>query len=179
MSTTTTTTKPVYRRFFSEQPGQAGTRKVNQSRFKWDKRLWGLGTRWHQLNHMQTICTSPQTDNHTNTSSLNFYRPDALFLTPNQLCQSTEGKALRAKRNMSSKCIKLHTEYLVFCAHKNRRNSVPRCPFCNEFECYPVHCVLCFFNPSTSHAYFGQLCMFTRKTHKQKNADKTLWDFEH
>jgi len=27
---------------------------------------------------MQTICTSLQTDNHTTTSSLNFYRPDAL-----------------------------------------------------------------------------------------------------
>ena len=27
---------------------------------------------------MQTICTSLQTDNHTNTTSLNFYRPDAL-----------------------------------------------------------------------------------------------------
>ena len=27
--------------------------------------------------YMQTICTSVQTDNHTNTSSLNFYRPDA------------------------------------------------------------------------------------------------------
>jgi len=27
---------------------------------------------------MQTICTSLQTDNHTNTSSLSFYRPDAL-----------------------------------------------------------------------------------------------------
>jgi len=33
---------------------------------------------WHQLDHMQTICTSLQTDNHTNTSSLNFYWPDAL-----------------------------------------------------------------------------------------------------
>jgi len=33
---------------------------------------------WHQLDRMQTICTSLQTDNHTNTSSLNFYRPDAL-----------------------------------------------------------------------------------------------------
>ena len=27
---------------------------------------------WHQLDHMQMICTSLQTDNHTNTSSLNF-----------------------------------------------------------------------------------------------------------
>jgi len=37
-----------------------------------------LGCQWHQLDHMQTICTSLQTDNHTNTSSFNFYRPDAL-----------------------------------------------------------------------------------------------------
>jgi len=33
---------------------------------------------WHQLDHMQTICTSLQTDKNTNISSLNFYRPDAL-----------------------------------------------------------------------------------------------------
>jgi len=33
---------------------------------------------WHQLDHMQTICTSLQTDSHNNTASLNFYRPDAL-----------------------------------------------------------------------------------------------------
>ena len=38
----------------------------------------GSGMLWHQLDHMQTICTSFQTDNHTNTSSLSFYRLDAL-----------------------------------------------------------------------------------------------------
>jgi len=32
---------------------------------------------WHQLGHMQ-ICTSLQTDNHTSTPPLSFYRPDAL-----------------------------------------------------------------------------------------------------
>jgi len=32
---------------------------------------------WHQLAHVQ-VCTSLQTDNHTNTTSLNCYRPDAL-----------------------------------------------------------------------------------------------------
>jgi len=37
-----------------------------------------LGGQQHQLDHMQTICTLLQTDNHINTSSLNFYRPDAL-----------------------------------------------------------------------------------------------------
>jgi len=30
------------------------------------------------MDHMQTICTSPQTDNYINTSSVNFYRLDAL-----------------------------------------------------------------------------------------------------
>jgi len=32
---------------------------------------------WHQLDHMQ-VCTSLQTDNHTSTPPLSFYRPDAL-----------------------------------------------------------------------------------------------------
>jgi len=54
---------------------------------------------WHQLDHMQTVHTSLQTDNHTNTSSLNFYTTDVpadaqptkrMFLrTPNQQCQSS------------------------------------------------------------------------------------------
>jgi len=46
---------------------------------------------WHPLDHMQTICTSLQTDNHTNTSSLKFFTSRMLFLTPSQQCQSTEG----------------------------------------------------------------------------------------
>jgi len=33
---------------------------------------------WHQLDHMQIICTSLKTDNHASTSSLSFFRPDAL-----------------------------------------------------------------------------------------------------
>jgi len=31
-----------------------------------------MGWQWHQLDHMQIICTSHQTDNHTSTSSLIF-----------------------------------------------------------------------------------------------------------
>jgi len=46
---------------------------------------------WQQLDHKQTICSSLQTDNHASMPSFNFYRP-MLFLTPNQQCQSTEGK---------------------------------------------------------------------------------------
>jgi len=37
-----------------------------------------LGWQWHQQEHMQITCTSLQTDNQASTSSLNFYRPDAL-----------------------------------------------------------------------------------------------------
>jgi len=36
------------------------------------------GWQWHQLDHMQIICPSLQTDNHTSTSPLSLYRPDAL-----------------------------------------------------------------------------------------------------
>ena len=50
-----------------------------------------LGWQWHQLDHMQTICASLQTDNHTNTSSLNFFTDLMLFWMPNQQCQSTGG----------------------------------------------------------------------------------------
>jgi len=49
---------------------------------------------WHQLDHMQIICTSLQTDKHTSTSPLSFCRPDALPDATNEQCQSTEGKYL-------------------------------------------------------------------------------------
>jgi len=39
------------------------------------RKMWDFGMQWHQLGHIQTICCISL---HTNTSSLNFYRPDAL-----------------------------------------------------------------------------------------------------
>jgi len=53
-----------------------------------------MGWQCHQLDHMQIICTSLQTDNHAITSSLNFFTCCMLFLMPNQQYQSTEGKLL-------------------------------------------------------------------------------------
>jgi len=38
-----------------------------------------MGWQWHQLDHMQIICTSLQTNNYASTSSLNFYRPAAVL----------------------------------------------------------------------------------------------------
>jgi len=66
---------------------------------------------WDQLDHMQTICTSLQTDNHTNTSSLNFYRPRAL---PD--AQPTVSKHWRLKQQVSKKVVDSQVkEYLIIC----------------------------------------------------------------
>jgi len=37
-----------------------------------------MGWQWHQLDHMQIICTSLQTDNHTSTSPLRFLQAGCL-----------------------------------------------------------------------------------------------------
>jgi len=52
-----------------------------------------IGWQWHQLDHMQIICTSFQTDNHASTLLLNFFTDWMLFLTPNQQRQSTRGNS--------------------------------------------------------------------------------------
>ena len=50
------------------------------------------GWQWHQLDHMQIICTLLQTDNHASTSTLSFVQAGcSSFLPPNQQRQSTEG----------------------------------------------------------------------------------------
>jgi len=49
-----------------------------------------MGWQWHQLDNMQIIRTSLQTDNHASTSPLNFYRLDALPAT-----EPTASKHLR------------------------------------------------------------------------------------
>jgi len=54
----------------------------------------GFGMQWHQLDHMQTICTLLQTDNYTNTSSLNFLQVGC-FTEAQPTVQSTEALGLR------------------------------------------------------------------------------------
>ena len=71
---------------------------------------------------MQTVCTSLQTDNHTNTSSLNFYRPDAL---PD--AQPTVSKHRRAQPQ-KVECDK--TEHESIKPHRNRHRAM--IPFDSE-----------------------------------------------
>jgi len=56
---------------------------------------------WNPLGHMQ-VCTSHQTDNHASTPPLSFFTGWMPFLPPNKHCQSTEGKALKAKMPKTS-----------------------------------------------------------------------------
>ena len=49
-----------------------------------------MGWQWQQLNHVQIICTSLQTDNHASTSPLFFFTGQMPFLQPNQQRQGTE-----------------------------------------------------------------------------------------
>ena len=50
----------------------------NQSGFKWGKRLWGFGMTVASAGpYANNLHLALQIDNHTNTSSLNFYRPRA------------------------------------------------------------------------------------------------------
>jgi len=53
---------------------QKGKTSLDLKEARDDGVLGCSGISWH----MQTICTSLKTDNHTNTSSLSFYRSDAL-----------------------------------------------------------------------------------------------------
>jgi len=66
---TTTTTLHPFNSLFSRTTWEASTQKGKTSlylNYAWDYGV--LGWQWHHLDHMQTICTSLQTDNHTNTS---------------------------------------------------------------------------------------------------------------
>ena len=72
-----------------------------------------MGWQWHQVDHMQIICTSLQTDNHPSTSLLSFYRPDALPAT-----QPTASKHWRLRQkavNVSKNSIKIniHSDILL------------------------------------------------------------------
>ena len=62
--------------------------------------MMGFGMQWHQLDHMQTVCTSLQTDNLTNTSSLSFCRPDALVQYDTRCYFNVHSKADMSQLNL-------------------------------------------------------------------------------
>jgi len=69
--TQTTTTLHPFNGLFSRKTWVSRYQKGKTSLDLYEGRDDGvLGRQWHQLDNMQTICTSLRTDNHTNISSL-------------------------------------------------------------------------------------------------------------
>jgi len=60
--------RPFYG-LFTRTSWETGIRKVEPVWILLQQTM--MGWQWHQLDHMQIICTSLQTDNHASTSSLN------------------------------------------------------------------------------------------------------------
>ena len=93
MSTTTTTTHPL-NSLFSSTTWVSRYRKSKTSLDLNEARDDGvLGWQWHQLDHMQTICTSLQTDKDTSTSLLKFLRAGCSSRRP-----ANNVKALKAHK---------------------------------------------------------------------------------
>jgi len=63
-----------------------------------------IGWQWHQLDHMQIICTSLQTDNHA-SMVICLSTDRMVFLTPNKQCQSTEGSELVNSDSAFNSCL--------------------------------------------------------------------------
>ena len=61
---------------------------------------------WHQLDHMQTICTSLQTNNHTNTSSLNFLQARCSSWRPANAVKALKGFPFNFNLNCVENVIK-------------------------------------------------------------------------
>ena len=67
-----------------------------------------MGWQWHQLDHMQVICTSLQTDNHASTSSLKFLRAGCPSCSP-----TNSVKALKECKYHSVTQL-FHVSYIYF-----------------------------------------------------------------
>ena len=63
---------------FPEQVGSRYQKSKTGTGFKWSKRWWDCWMAVALAGPYANILHLTQTDNHTNTSSLNFYRPNAL-----------------------------------------------------------------------------------------------------
>jgi len=77
---------------FPRQPWYASTNKVKPIWILLEQEM--MGWQWHQLDHMQIICTLLQTDNHASTSSLNFLQAGC-----SSWCQTNSVKALKESKN--------------------------------------------------------------------------------
>ena len=83
-----------------------------------------LGWQWHQLDHMQTICTSLQTDNHTNTSSMHKSRKRRLDKTERRSSRSTSINSSKNwtdhRRMLERSVTKVELHLCILCSQQHQ-----------------------------------------------------------
>jgi len=60
-----------------------------------------MGWQWHQLDHIQIICTRLQTDNHTSTPSLNFLRVGCSSWRPTNSVKALKARIFSQHKNLN------------------------------------------------------------------------------
>jgi len=63
---------------------------------------------WHQLDHMQIICTSLQADNHSSTSSLNFLQAGCPSCRPTNSVKALKAMADKDQLSLTNPRDALH-----------------------------------------------------------------------
>jgi len=85
---------------------------------------------WHQLDHVQIICTLLQTDNQASTLPLSFFTGRVPFLPPNQQRQSTEANRVVNQVMLGWWCrLAPHT------AGSCNLFAAVQCNACGKFQC--------------------------------------------
>jgi len=85
-----------------------------------------MGWQWHQLDHMQIICTLIQTDNHASISSLDFRQAGCSFWCPTKSVKTLKALNMICTRTLSSK----FTFACFYCAgggHPSRCQAAKTC----------------------------------------------------
>ena len=101
-----------------------------------------MGWQWHQLDHMQIICTSLQTDNHASTSPLRFLRAGCPSCHP-----TNSVKALKANLLLSLSVKKFWKSVSIWQSYSQTYNQLPpvqrQAPSPNFMKIHPKFCKIC------------------------------------
>jgi len=74
-----------------------------------------MGWQWHQLDHIQIICTSLQTDNHASTSPLSFLQAGCPSCRPTNSVKAIKALALYIKGSLLCKSNKHTSCWNIYC----------------------------------------------------------------
>jgi len=105
------------------------------------------GWQWHQLDHMQIICTSFQTDNQVSTSSPDFLQAGACssWCPTNSVTVSMQWRQLKALKVLLITVQSNITDFFLSCGGQKDKFSVIRIATDPQFKCKTYCSARCFF----------------------------------